>query len=154
MSENPVGMNSWSEEEFRSRVERRAVDLGRSLRSVMRQAGLSEDYLKRPAQSGRRIDNLARIAVALDWSLAEVLGIEFAAPMLVLDVDILERALFVAIMAIGDNVPFGPEWRKVVARASARAYDLLIELAAAGFSTDGEAALEMIAATFRRAGGR
>lgn len=66
----------WSDEDFRARVAQRCVDLGRSKRSVLRAAGLAHDYLQTEPAHGRRVDNLAKLAEALQWSMGELMGLK------------------------------------------------------------------------------
>lgn len=66
----------WSDEDFRARIAQRCTELGCSKRSVLKAAALAHDYLQTEPQHGRRIDNLAKLAVALNWSLGELLGLK------------------------------------------------------------------------------
>ncbi len=70
---NNLAMAS-SEEEFRARVVARAAELGRSVRSVLIEAGVALDILDKVPTSGRRVDTLAKIAGALQWTLPQLMG--------------------------------------------------------------------------------
>lgn len=70
-------MAEWSEEAFEARVRARARELGTPLAQCLEEAGLGHDTLLRNPKS-RRLDTLLRLAGALRWSLAEIMG--FADP--------------------------------------------------------------------------
>lgn len=67
---------AWSEEQFRARVVERAAELGRSVRSVLLEAGVALDILDKVPTSGRRVDTLEKIARALGWSLSQMMGFD------------------------------------------------------------------------------
>lgn len=62
--------------EVRLRVERRAAELGRTVKSLLQEAGVSPDLLYRPRISSPKVDTLTKIAGAAGMSLGEILGIE------------------------------------------------------------------------------
>lgn len=66
-------MAGWSEEAFRARVRARAKELNRPLAQALERAELGHDTLLREPK-GRRVDSLERLAVALDWELADIMG--------------------------------------------------------------------------------
>jgi DNA-binding Xre family transcriptional regulator len=66
----------WSETDFRARCRQRAAELGKSHRKLMAEHGIGHDTLDKTPSAGRRIDTLEKIGIALDWSLAEVLGFD------------------------------------------------------------------------------
>ncbi|MBV8121803.1 MAG: hypothetical protein JO081_17905 [Alphaproteobacteria bacterium] len=66
----------WSAEQLRDRVKTRAVELGRSVRSLLGDAGLPLDLLHKRTVAGHRIDTLERLAKACDWTLLQLLGFE------------------------------------------------------------------------------
>lgn len=66
---------TWSDKQFRQRIERRCQQLGRSQRDVLKAAGLTHDYLGTVPKYGRRVDIIEKLAAALDWTLAEALGL-------------------------------------------------------------------------------
>jgi hypothetical protein len=66
-------VSGWSEEAFQARLEARARELGQPLSKLLANIGLGHDTLKRNV-GARRLDTLERIAGALGWSLAEVMG--------------------------------------------------------------------------------
>jgi hypothetical protein len=72
--ENTFAQTSfWDENAFRERLEKRARELGRPLRELLATAGLGHDTLKRDV-GARSLRTLAKIARALEWDLAEVMG--------------------------------------------------------------------------------
>ena len=64
----------WSEERFAERVVKLAQARGMSVTAVMRQAGLTGDFLAHPPRSGRRIDSLTRIARVLQVTVSHLIG--------------------------------------------------------------------------------
>lgn len=70
---------AWSDREFCERVARRCAELGRSQRQVLKAAGVAHDYLQTTPAHGRRIDTLEKVAQAIDWTLADVLGLSVSA---------------------------------------------------------------------------
>lgn len=50
--------------------------MGKSQRDVLKEAGVAHDYLQTDPAHGRRIDRVARVAEALEWTLPDILGIE------------------------------------------------------------------------------
>lgn len=72
-----VGNTWWAE--VRARVERRAAELNRSVRSVLIEAGLSLDILYRERDRSHKIDTLQKLAGALGWSLPQILGFDVLA---------------------------------------------------------------------------
>jgi hypothetical protein len=70
----PSQGSAWSEEDFRKRVQARAVELGTSVRQILIAAGVALDLLDKRPVSGRRIDTLEKLARACNWSLAELMG--------------------------------------------------------------------------------
>lgn len=65
----------WSDGEFCERVVRRCEELGRSQRQVLKVAGVAHDYLQTTPAHGRRIDTVEKVGHALDWNLADVMGL-------------------------------------------------------------------------------
>lgn len=65
---------AWSEEALRVRLEARAKEIGVPLRKLLADAGIGHDTIDKAPASGRRIDTLERVAVALRWTLADVMG--------------------------------------------------------------------------------
>lgn len=66
---------AWSDADFCERVVRRCEELGLSQRQVLKAAGVAHDYLQTTPAHGRRIDTVEKVATALDWSLADILGL-------------------------------------------------------------------------------
>lgn len=75
ISGRPRYSTTWFEAAFRARITTRAEELQLSLRSVLLDAGLSPETLDKPPVGARRIETLERLAGALDWSLAEIMGL-------------------------------------------------------------------------------
>jgi hypothetical protein len=69
---------SWSETALKTRLANRAAELGTTVAQLAQQAGLQRDAFRndRLPKTGRRIDTLEALAVACQWSLAEVMGFE------------------------------------------------------------------------------
>jgi hypothetical protein len=65
---------AWSEDDFRKRADARAEELGTPLRKLLIDAGVGHDTLDKVPASGRRIDTLVKVAQALRWTLADVMG--------------------------------------------------------------------------------
>jgi hypothetical protein len=132
---------TWSEDEFRRRCQQRAAELGKPLRKLLDQVGLGHDTMDR--QPGRRIVTLQKIAQALDWSLAEVMG--FAEPGRV-SPDLLEIAHNTAQDALRAHLPPGnPGNARRIIRATARVYNVL-----QAAQSDGAPIDEHILAAIRR----
>jgi hypothetical protein len=111
----------WSEEAFLERVRRRVAQLGKAESALLRAAGVSQDLIRKVPDHGRRIDSVAAIARALDWTLAEAIGVQ---PIVKADVSLLELAL----LAAERKVPGWLENRTdAVCRAAALFYDILAE---------------------------
>lgn len=66
---------SWSDAAFKERIEKRAEELGTTVREIMREAGLAEDTLNHEAVKGRRIDVIFKIAAAARMTPEEALGL-------------------------------------------------------------------------------
>jgi hypothetical protein len=112
----------WSEEAFLERVRRRVVELGRSETALLREAGVSEDLIRKTAGRGRRIDSIVSIARALDWTLAEALGIQ---PPPRVDTQLLYTAMLIAEQKVPPRVE--GERPEILCRAAALFYDILAE---------------------------
>lgn len=69
----------WSDEDFRHRVARICKELGRTVTSVLEDAGLAHDYLqpprKTPKNGGRRINCVWDLANALSCHPGDLLGL-------------------------------------------------------------------------------
>ena len=66
---------SWSDASFCVRVAERCKALGKSQRSVLREAQCAHDYLQTSPQHGRRIDRIVRIAEVLELGIGDILGV-------------------------------------------------------------------------------
>lgn len=115
-------VDEWSEEDFLRRVRARVAELGKSESALLREAGLSEDLIRKVAGRGRRIDSIVMIARALDWPLAEALGLQLSARV---DTQMLSMALSVAERKVPRRVE--GDRSAIVCRAAALFYDILAE---------------------------
>jgi hypothetical protein len=61
---------------IRSRVEQRAGELGRSVRSIMREAGLDVGLIYRNRIASPKIDTLQKIAAAAGLTLPQIMGFD------------------------------------------------------------------------------
>lgn len=66
---------SWSDQSFCVRVAERCKALGKSQRSVLREAQCAHDYLQTTPTHGRRIDRIVRIAEVLELGIGDILGV-------------------------------------------------------------------------------
>ena len=139
----------WSEEAFAERVRRRVAELEKSESALLRAAGVSEDLIRKVPENGRRIDSVAKIARALDWTLAEAIGVQ-ATPRV--DVELLR----IALIAAERKVPRRLDDRtRVVCQAAALFYDILAERQEEGQPPlDEAAALDLSDALIRGMGFR
>lgn len=116
----------WSEDAFQDRVKRRVIELGQSESALLRAAGVSEDLIRKRPGVARRMDSICAIARALDWTLAEAIGVQ-ATPRV--DIDLLTRAMVVAEQKIPRRIDERGSW---VAKAAATFYDILADRRAQG----------------------
>ena len=117
---------AWDEDGFRERIQRRADELGLSIREVMRQAGLPEDTFKadrRKLPRGRTFNTIEKIAQAVDLSVPEALGYS---PIVTGPVDrkLLIPAVHLAYRALQSD----PEREQVLPETVADTLDVLTEL--------------------------
>lgn len=68
-------MRYFDEAYFRARLRDRALELGKSERKLLTEAGLSHELIDQTPAHGRRIDTLERVAEAFGLSLLELLGL-------------------------------------------------------------------------------
>lgn len=68
-----MGQWSWSDQSFCVRVAERCKALGKSQRSVLREAQCAHDYLQTTPTHGRRIDRIVRIAEVLELGIGDIL---------------------------------------------------------------------------------
>jgi hypothetical protein len=133
-------MASWSDAEFCKRVVRRCDDLGKSQREVLRGAGLAHDYLTNPPAHGRRLDRIVKLAEALDWSLAEIMGLSLTVKG---DVKLFTTALLTARKATVNVRPLKDE---TLARVQTTIYNMLVQRRAEGLAVDDDVFLTSLAA--------
>ncbi len=123
----------WSEEAFLERVRRRVAELGKAESALLREAGLEESLIRKVPGRARRMDSIASIARALDWSLADAIGVQ---PTSRVDVELLRMAMLVAERKVprraADRV-------LVVCQATALFYQILAERKEDGRSVPGDA---------------
>ena len=65
---------AWDEDAFKERVRARCAELGRSVRSVLIEAGVTLDLLGKTPTAGRRVDTLEKLGRPLQWKLRQVMG--------------------------------------------------------------------------------
>lgn len=87
----------WSDEAMKERAVARCAELGKSLRAALTEAGLSHETLDKTPAAGRRIDTLEKLAGALNWTLAELMGLEVVARV---TPELFHAALMVAHTAL------------------------------------------------------
>lgn len=145
-------MREWSEADFQARVQARIRQLGQPETTLLRQAGLSGDEIRKAPKRGRRIDTVLGIARALKWTVGQAIGIQD--PTLFLDQEReidpakLARALSLAEETIGDN----PEGRRVsvLADVASLVYSVLSERESDGLPLDDDEARALIASLLRK----
>ncbi len=111
----------WSEEAFLQRVRARVAELGQAESALLRAAGLTDSLIRKVPGRARRMDSVAAIARALDWTLAEAIGVE---PTARVDRSMLRTALLVAEKKVPRRAADRVE---VVCRAAALFYEILTE---------------------------
>jgi hypothetical protein len=111
----------WSEEAFLKRVHRRVAELGKAESALLREAGLDDSLIRKVPGRARRMDSIASIARALDWTLAEAIGVQSTSRV---DVELLGRALLVAERKIPRRLA---DRGRAVSQAAALFYDILAE---------------------------
>jgi hypothetical protein len=106
-----------SDEQIKARVAARCAALGKSLRGVLSEAGLSHETLEKPPTAGRRLDTLQKLAHALNWSLADLLGFTRIEPAL----------LHAALQIVRRALKHIPEDDAAFSEAAARIYNILAD---------------------------
>jgi hypothetical protein len=81
----------WSEADFQKRIKQRLEEIGKSAAGALAEKGYSVDLIRQRAKDGRRMDTIVKIADALDWDLAEAIGVK---PQGRIDPKLLEAALW------------------------------------------------------------
>ena len=112
-------MKSWSEQAFQERIEARAQELGQPLSKLLEGAGLGHDTLKRNV-GARRLDTLEKIATALNWDLADVMGFNTGIDRT------LSAEAFAAAERVVSRLPPAEQNRENLIAAHADIYDLLV----------------------------
>jgi hypothetical protein len=131
-------MATWSDEQFCKRVIERLRELGVSQRQVLKEAGLAHDYLQNPPAHGRRLDRIVKLATALNWSLAEIMGLGLNTKV---DVNLLTIAYNRTKQALGDAQDRDP---KQFTNLQALIYNRLLARRADGLVVDDEKFLDGI----------
>jgi hypothetical protein len=111
----------WSEEAFLERVRRRVAELGKAESVLLRDAGADISLIRKVPGRARRMDSIASIARALDWTLAEAIGVQ-STPRV--DVELLRIALVVAEKKVPRRAA---DRALVVCQAAALFYEILAE---------------------------
>lgn len=145
-------MPTWSEEDFQRRVEARIAQLGVTETRLLRGKGFTGDEIRTVAKQGRRIDTIAKIATALQWTLGQAIGIHD--PTLFLDREReidptkLARSLSIAEDAVGDYT--AEDRLTLVADAASLVYSVLAEREAAGRPLSDDESAAVIESLLRR----
>jgi hypothetical protein len=124
----------WSEEAFRVRLNARAAELGKPLRQLLIEGGLGHDTVDKIPTGSRKVSTLEKIAVAVGWTLPEVMG--FSAP-LGLSVELSEKAFAVAERVL-ERAPIEAQTRQTLILLHARLYDALAVRVREGRPADDE----------------
>jgi hypothetical protein len=128
----------WNEDDFQRRAAARLAELDKSQRGALREVpGATPDTIRKGGgKQGRTVQNLIRIANALDWTMAEVFG--ESPPAARVDQRLLGFALHVA----QNRVPRGLLGSELFNNVVVLAYDYLDGLARTGVTIkDGSDAL-------------
>lgn len=116
-------MTAWSESAFRARLVARAAELGKPLRVLLAEGGIAHDTIDKIPSSGRRIDTLEKIAAALQWSLAEVMGFNVLGRISLE----LSQMAFAAAERVIARLPRALQQREKLIAAHAHIYDVLVD---------------------------
>jgi hypothetical protein len=120
----------WNEENFKERVTERARELNKSLRSVLISAGLAHETFQKVPVQGRRVDTLIKLAKALDWTLADIMGWEMIGRV---DVELLILSYKTAVR--GMRYVSNPT-KEAELEVTARIYNVLADRQRAGETID------------------
>jgi hypothetical protein len=118
----------WSEADFQIRIEKRLQEIGKSAAGALAEKGYSIDLIRNRAASGRRMDTIVKICDALDWDLAEAIGVN---PVAQIDVKLLESALWAVDQVLPRRVAGGDRTRALL-RGAALFYTVLAQAQARG----------------------
>src|ERR1700731_2592291 len=113
----------WSEADFQARIEKRLQEIGKSAAGALAAKGYSIDLIRNRAGIGRRMDSIVKIVDALDWDLAEAIGVTPAARI---DVKLLESALWAVDQVLPRRVEGGDRPGKLL-RGAALFYKVLAQ---------------------------
>ena len=113
----------WSDEEFRKRVEARALALGKTLGEVGREAGLAVEYFRKPPAHGRNIAGIYKIAKVLKIDPAELMGLRRSDEELAKVVTVAASIYFQLSNYPPDNFPGNAD--EIIPKAIAKALKLV-----------------------------
>ena len=112
----------WSEADFQRRIKERLDEIGKSAAGALADKGYSVDLIRQRAKDGRRMDTILKIVDALDWDLAEAIGIKPAAAAI--DVKLLGSALWAVDQVLPRRIE-GGDRTAVLLRGAALFYKVL-----------------------------
>jgi hypothetical protein len=118
----------WSEAEFQKRIERRLQEIGKSAAGALADKGYKPDLIRQRAKDGRRMDTILKIVDALDWDLAEAIGVK---PTARIDAKLLESALWAVDQVLPRRVEEGNRTDALL-RGAALFYSVLAAAQARG----------------------
>jgi hypothetical protein len=118
----------WSEADFQERIKKRLAEIGKSAAGALAEKGYSVDLIRQRAKDGRRMDTILKIVDALDWDLAEAIGVK---PVARVDAKLLESALWAVDQVLPRRIEGGNRARALV-RGAALFYRVLAEAQARG----------------------
>jgi hypothetical protein len=113
----------WSEETLRARLAARAAEMGKTVRAVLTEGGLSHDTIDKPVRRGRRIDTLVKIAAAFRLDLGDLLGVSHSPIPNPISAPLLQMAYSVARRAFASELKSIPDEQLML--ITARIYDVL-----------------------------
>jgi hypothetical protein len=120
---------AWDDKAFCARVKARCAELGRSVRSVLIEAGVTLDLLDKTPSAGRRVDTLEKLAAPLQWDLQQVMGFTVSARI---SADLMTIALKIVRRALR----YLPDPEEDEPKALAIAYNTLLDLQKDGKAID------------------
>jgi hypothetical protein len=118
----------WSEADFQKRIELRLQEIGKSAAGALAEKGYSVDLIRNRAGVGRRMDTIVKICDALDWDLAEAIGVK---PVARIDVKLLESALWAVDQVLPRRIEGGDRTHALL-RGAALFYAVLAQAEARG----------------------
>lgn len=125
----------------------RAAELGKTLRTLLAEAGLGHDTVDKIPAVGRRIDTLEKIAVAFNWSLAEVMGFSLLGRIS----RPLSKLAWGSARRVLSHLPRAAQTDDHLMDLHASVYDLLAERESAGLSMDPDVLTKDVLPSFEKA---